>query len=77
MRCDDVRTKTEIMKKYGLKETLMNDLTSECELGKYCTAIIRITGHTYWIHENQWVEFLEDKAAKYHQQKYGRVRRGA
>lgn len=78
MKCDDVKTKDEIMKKYGLEKSQFSDLVAECELNdEFSTAIIRITGRTYWIHENEWVTFLEDKAAKYHQQKIGRLRRGA
>ncbi|WP_323058347.1 hypothetical protein [Limosilactobacillus reuteri] len=76
MRCDDVKTKAEIMDKYGLKTTAMSNLVAECECSQFHEAIIRITGHVYWVHENIWVEFLEHKASIYHQHKFGRLRRG-
>jgi hypothetical protein len=78
LKCDDIKTKEEIMAKYDLKKSALNALVAECELNeRFSGAIIRITGHTYWIHENEWVAFLENKASKYHQEKVGRIRRGA
>lgn len=73
MPADDIKTPQQIQKKYELGNTAMHDLVQECECSKHYQAIIRITGRTYWVHENLWVKFLEAKAENYHENKFGRA----
>lgn len=34
MKCDDIKTKEEIMAKYDLKKSALNALVAECELNE-------------------------------------------
>lgn len=78
MKDNDVKTSGEIQKKYGLGKSAFHDLVLECECSDdYWGAIIRITGRTFWVHEDLWVKFLDAKASDYHQKKFGRLTRGS